>query len=39
MVRVILRQTAKLMTKSSVITNRLSIAMAGPIIDYFLNSD
>ena len=31
---VIVRQTGKIMTKSSVITNRLSISMAGLIIEY-----
>ena len=35
MIRVMLRQTGKIMTKSSVITNRLSIAMAELIINYF----
>ena len=39
MVRVMLKQTGKIMTKSSLITNRLSIAMAGRIIDYFFSSD
>ena len=39
MVRVMLRQTGKIMAKSSVITNRLSIAMSGPIIEYLLSSD
>ena len=33
MVRVMLRQTGKIMTKSSLIINRLSIAVAGLIID------
>ena len=32
-------QTGKIMTKSSVITNRLSITMAGLIIDYLFSSD
>ena len=34
MVRVMLRQTGKIMTKSSEITNQLSIILAGLIIDY-----
>ena len=34
-----LRDTGKIMTNSSVITNRVSIALAGPIIDYFFSSD
>ena len=38
-VRVMLRQTGIIMTKSSVITNRLSITMAGLIIDYLFSSD
>ena len=33
------RQTGKIMTISSVITNRLSITMAGLIIDYLFSSD
>ena len=37
--RVMRRQTGKIMTKSSVITDRLSIAVAGPIIDFFFSSD
>ena len=32
-------QTGKIMTKSSVITNRLSVIMAGMIIDYLFSSD
>ena len=39
MVRVMLRQTGKIMTKYSVITIRLSITMAGLIINYFFSSD
>ena len=39
MVRVMLRQTGIIMTKSSVITNRLSITMAVLIIDYLFSSD
>ena len=39
MVRVMLRQTGKIMVKSSLITNLLSIAMAGLIIDSFFSSD
>ena len=39
MVRVMLRQTGKIMNKSSAITNRLSIAMAGQIIDHLFSSD
>ena len=39
MVRVMVRQTGKIMTKSSVFTNRLSIAVIGPIIDYLFSSD
>ena len=39
MVRVMLRQTGKIMIKSSSITNQLSIAMAGLIIDYLFSSD
>ena len=38
-VRVMLRQTGIIMTKSSVITNGLSITMAGLIIDYLFSSD
>ena len=33
-VRVMLRQTSKIMTKSSMMTNQLLITMAGLIIDY-----
>ena len=32
-------QTGKIMTKASAITNRLSITMAGLIIDYLFSSD
>ena len=39
MVKVVHRQTGKIVTKSSVITNRLLIAMAGLIIDYLFSSD
>ena len=39
MVRIMLGQTSKIMTKSSVITNQLSIVMAGPIIDYLFSSE
>ena len=39
MVRVILRQTGKIMTLSSVITDRLLITMVGLIIDYLFSSD
>ena len=39
MARVIVRQTGKKMTKPSVITNRLSVALAGLIIDYLFSSD
>ena len=39
MVRVLLRQTDKIMTISSVITNRLSITMVGLIIGYLFSSD
>ena len=38
-VRVMLRQTGKIMTKSSVITNQLLIAMAGLITDYLFSTD
>ena len=38
-VRVKLRQTGKIMTRSSVITNQLLIAMAGLITDYLFNAD
>ena len=38
-VRVMLRQTCKIMTKSSVNTYRLSIAKEGLIIDYLFSSD
>ena len=34
-----LRQTGKIMTKSSVITNRLSVTMAGLITNYLFSSD
>ena len=39
MVSVMLRQTGKIMTKSSVIVNQLSRTMAGLIIDYLFSSD
>ena len=39
MVRAMLQQTGKIMTKPSVITNRLSITMAGLIIDDLFSSD
>ena len=39
MVRAMLRQTGKIMTNSSLITNQLSITMAGLIINYIFSSD
>ena len=39
MVRVMFRQTGKIMTKPLVITNLLSITIAGLIIDYLFSSN